>query len=84
MCSVLGVVAVVAVGVVMGRGKHPLLGVVVAHVCEHAVLDVAAQKALLAHGASELLRVDSPAHVSSKEQGLLGLKSHLLVQVVLE
>ncbi len=88
-------VCVVAVGVVaMGvvtmrvtmvvRGSEKRLGVVPRHIAQNTVLDVASEESFLAERSGVLFGVDSPAHVSSEEEGTLVPGLDLLVQVELE
>ena len=61
-----------------------LLQVVVAHVGQNAVLDVASQQALLRERHGVLARVVSPAVHPAEKQGSVHLLGHVLVQVVLK
>ena len=64
--------------------KQGLLGVVVGHVGEHAVLEVTTEETLLRERHCVLKRVHSPPERAAEEEGAVGLLRHVLVQVVLE
>ena len=64
--------------------KECLLAVVPDHVRDEAVLDVAAQDALLGEGNRVLLRIVAPPVHPSEEKRTVRLLCHVLVQVVLE
>ena len=60
-------VVVTVVMAVMGRGEKRLLGVVVNHVGDEAVLDVAAEDTLLREGNRVLHRIVAPPVHPSEE-----------------
>ena len=69
---------------VVSWSKERLFCVVIAHVSESTILNVASQEPFLTEWLSVLLGVDSPAHHSSQEERSVVSLLDLLVQVILE
>ena len=74
----------VSVAVSMAASEEHASSVVVAHVCEDTVLEVAAEKTLLGEWHGILLCIVSPTVHTAEEKRSAGLAGDVLIQVVLE